>query len=141
MSEIDRSDLPDGTYVLWQGRTYRGDVEIDPPRTVVLYAETAEDEHFTPAGSGSWERIVPDSEVTMFELTTTCRWRGAPFAVVGRTPEGLLELLYTGRSVQEAESLGLVRGGRDVFAISLPASEVTDLRQERHDVDLGQRIR
>jgi hypothetical protein len=138
---VGSTDLPDGTYVVWQGRTYPGSVLVRPPRTVVLYSDTAEDDLFTPGRTGGFERVVPDSEVTMFRLTTTCRWRGAPFQVLDRDPQGRLGLLYLGGSPQEAQQLGLSQQDRTTFGTVRPESEVTDLVQTRSEIDLTRRAR
>jgi len=139
MTEATR--LPDGTYVTWRGRTYRGGMVFDPPRSVVVYSDTAEDESFAPGLVTGFQRVVPDSEVTMFELRTTCRWRGAPFQVVRRDPEGRLVLLYLGGSSTVAQELGLFEQERTMFGTVLPESEVTDLVQRREEIDLTRRTR
>jgi hypothetical protein len=141
MTGTDPESLPDGIYVVWKGRTYRGDIEIDPPRTVVVYSDTAEDELFTPTRSGRFERVIPDSEVTMFELYTTARWRGAPFSVTTHDPDGRVLLYFLGTSDREARELGLDRLEPSVYTTTVPESELTDVVQHRKEIDLTRRVR
>ena len=139
MREVDGisqpETLPDGRYVTWRGRTYPGGPTTSPPRSVVVYAREPVDELFEPTRSG-YRRVLPEAEATVFTLSTTGRWRGAEFQVTGRRPDGTVDLLYLGHSQREAEALGLRRADRDVYGITVPESEVTDLVQTRTEIDL-----
>ena len=135
MADLDPESLPDDVYVEWRGRTYQGDVEADQPGTVVLYSDTAEDELFTPGMVQGFERVVPAAEATVFELYTTARWRGAPFALTTRDPDGRVLLYYLGTSEQEARELGLDRLEPSVYTTTVPISELTDVVQHRREID------
>jgi len=133
--------LPDGRYVVWQGRTYRGDLKTKPPRSVVIYSETQEDETFTPGRVQGYRKVLPDSEVTMFELYTTARWKGAPFSVRRPYPDDRVLLYFLGTSEQEARALGLTSSEPTVYTTSVPESELTDVVQHRKEIDLTRRVR
>ena len=135
---VEPASLPDDVYVEWRGRTYPGDV--DTPTTVVVYSETAEDGEFSPTVSGRFERVVPAAEATMFELYTTARWRGAPFAVRRPCPDDRVLLYVLGTSEQEARELGLTSSEPTVYTTSVPESELTDVVQHRTEIDLTRRV-
>jgi len=119
---------PDGTYLVWGGRTWTGAVRS--PTTAVLLSREPE-EGFTPRNPGrGYQREVPLSEVQVFRLTTTATWRGRRFQVLGRTADQV-HLGYLGHDQQEAESLGLTEREPRVFTTTVPAAEVSEQTQER----------
>ena len=124
--------LPDGTYAEWQGRTWRA--STGPAGTVLVFADRQEDPQFTPTPAGGWRRPVPSSEATVFRLTTHGRWRDEDFVVEGRSPDGRLDLAWTGTDSRRATELGLTQVDRASWSTVAPESEVTDLRQERRDL-------
>jgi hypothetical protein len=130
VTQPDEQILPDGTYLIWRGRTYRGSL-APTPGEAVLFATEQEDEQFTPTRAGRWRRTVPLTEVELFELTTRCRWKGEIFSVGARNPDGLLLLGWSGGNQRRAEELGLTRVDKYTWETAVPESEVTDLRQER----------
>jgi hypothetical protein len=125
-------ELPDGTYVEWQGRTYRGSETADPS-TVLVFAETQEDPEFRPGRGGrGWRRLVSTTEATLVELTSRCRWKGEEFWVLSRSsPPGYLLLSWTQGDSARAEELGLTRTDKFAWEVTVPESEVTDLEQVR----------
>ncbi|PZA19733.1 hypothetical protein DMO24_19175 [Modestobacter versicolor] len=131
--------LPDGSWVEWKGRVYKGSIVVDPPASVRVFAPTPEDDQFTRSRSGGWTRVLPETEVVQFQLRTYCRWQGERFAVADRTPDGRLSLVWTGRDAGRAAQLGLQLLDKYTWGTTVPASEVTDLAQERHDVQLTPR--
>ncbi|MEI4270314.1 hypothetical protein TEK04_01140 [Klenkia sp. LSe6-5] len=125
------TDLPDGTYVEWRGRTYRGS-DTGDQTTLLVFAETQEDPEFTPGRVRGWRRTVPAAEATLVELTTRCRWQGEVFWVVGRSdPPGRLQLSWTGRDESRAEQLGLTRVDKFGWETVVPEAEVDGLEQVR----------
>ena len=133
MSSPQGTPLPDGSYVEWQGRTYRGSIVMDPPRSVRIFSPTQDDPEFTPTRTGGWSRVLPEEQVTQFQLRTHCRWRGEPFSVARRDPDGTLTLGWLGRDAGRAEELGLTTVDRLSWGTTVPESEVTDLQQVRLD--------
>jgi hypothetical protein len=131
--------LPDGSWVEWQGRVYKGSIVVHPPASVRIFAPTQEDDRFTSSRSGGWTRTLPETEVVQFQLRTYGQWQGERFAVSDRTPDGRLSLVWTGRDAGRAEELGLQLLDEYTWGTTVPAAEVTDLRQERHDVQLTPR--
>ena len=123
---------PDGTYVEWQGRTYRGSSTADPA-TLLVFSETQEDPEFTPGRGGrGWRRLVPATEAALVQLSTRCRWQGELFWVLSRSePTGSLLLSWTGADPARAEELGLIRVDEFEWQVTVPESEVTDLEQVR----------
>lgn len=122
--------FPDGTYVEWRGRTYRGSAGVGPDQYLV-FSDTHEDPEFTPGRVRGWRRLVPSSEATYVALTSRCRWRGESFAVMSRsTPPGELLLAWDG-DPRRAEELGLTRVDKMGWQVTVPESEVTELEQVR----------
>lgn len=124
--------LPDGSYVQWQGRTYRG--SVSGPDRFVVFADSQEDPEFTPGRVRGWRRLVPATEATAFELTSRCRWQGETFWVLSRSdPPGRLLLAWDGDPAT-ATRLGLTRTDKMGWEIEVAESEVTDLEQVRSPV-------
>ena len=126
--------LPDGSWMTWQGRHFRGATDPDDPTSALVLAPTQLDDRFTPTPSGGWARRLPVTEVRRFDLQTYCRWRGELFEVADRSPDGLLALVWTGRSRPRAEELGLGRMDEHTWGTTVPEAEVTHLQQERRDL-------
>jgi hypothetical protein len=129
----DTGELPDGSYVTWQGRTYRGSVG-PRPGTLEVYAREPTDDRFTRTAAGGWRRTVPSDEAVAFRLTTRCRWRGELFTVQGRTADGRLQLAWTGTDQVRAEELGLTQVDRYAWGTTAPETDVTELHQERREL-------
>lgn len=118
----------DGTYLTWRGNTYLGSMR---PRGTAVLLSTEPDEGFTPRRLGrGFEREVSSSEVEVWTLRTRATFRGRRLPVLTWT-ESEVVLACQGMGQDEAESLGAVMVDRGVFDLTVPASEVTDLRQER----------
>ena len=123
--------LPDGSWVEWQGQVFRGATDPDDPASVLVFAATQLGDLFTRTLGGGWARSVTATEVRRFSLQTYGRWRGERFQVVDRSPEGLLGLIWTGRDQSRAEELGLGRMDQYTWGTTAPETEVTDLEQVR----------
>ncbi|GAA1736359.1 hypothetical protein [Luedemannella helvata] len=117
----------DGYVATWQGKEYEVSPDGDEMR---LYA-TEPEKGFAPVRVGRYLRIVLAKDVTDFAyVRTTCRWRGEPFIVLAEQ-EGWLRVEYTGGKYPVAQALGLEEFDFGVYQGWAPASEVTDVREQR----------
>ncbi|MEI4270315.1 hypothetical protein TEK04_01145 [Klenkia sp. LSe6-5] len=123
------TDLPDGTYVEWRGRTYRG--SVSGPSQYVVFADSQEDPEFIPGMVRGWERTVPMTEATGFALASRCRWRGETFWVLSRSRQPARLLLGWDGDPRRAGEIGLTRVDKMAWEVEVPESEVTGMEQVR----------
>jgi len=117
----------DGYYARWQGQEYEAAPDGEKIR---LYA-TATAEGFEEVSQGRYRRIVPadDADECVY-IRTTCRWRDAPFIILGEHADWL-RLEYTGGKAPTAQELALEEFDFGVYQGWAPRSEVTDVREQR----------
>ena len=119
--------MRDGYLATWRGDEYEASPDGDEVR---LYRTDAA-EGFEEVRSDRYRRTVPAAEVSdLVYVRATCRWRDAPFVVLGEH-EGWLRVEYTGGKAPTAESLGLEEFEFGVYQGWVPASEVTDIGEQR----------
>jgi hypothetical protein len=119
--------MRDGYQATYEGVTYDASPDND---TIRLYATEPAD-GFTKLNDRHYLRIVPAEDVTDFcYVRTTCRWRDAPFIVLGEH-EGWLRVEYTGGKAPVAGTLGLEEFDFGVYQGWAPAMDVTDMREYR----------
>lgn len=123
----DRSTNHDGYLARWRGR----DCDASPDgEQVRLYADEPLP-GFADLGGGRHVRVVPHAEIDdLWYRRTTCRWRDAPFAVLGAHGQWL-RVEYTGGQAPQARRLGLEQYDIGVYQGWVPGNEVGDLREER----------
>lgn len=122
--------LPDGTYLEFRGRRYRG--SIRPGGQTVELVSSSPEEGFVPRNpGGGWRREVPRADVVRVTLTTACTWRDQPFQVLARQGDQWV-LRHRGGS-RTARELGLTEVDRGVFNATVPTSEVSEVHQERRE--------
>ncbi|MEI4270313.1 hypothetical protein TEK04_01135 [Klenkia sp. LSe6-5] len=119
--------LPDGTYWEHRGLTYRGTVRPGGRTVLLLSSEPAEG--FAPRATGGWGLEVPRADAVRTTLRTTCRWRGEAFQVMAQEGDQLV-LRHLGSS-RTARDLGLTEVDRGVFNATVPATEVSEIAQQR----------
>jgi len=118
--------MRDGYVATWQGNEYNASPDGENVR---LYSPEPRD-GFEEVRPGRFRRVVPVDEAMLAYVRTTCTWKGAPFVVLGRH-EGWLRLEYTGGRRPIAEAIGLEEYDFGVYQGWAPASEVTDVREQR----------
>jgi hypothetical protein len=119
--------MRDGYYARWRGQEY----EVSPDGDQVRLYATTPDEGFEPVGPHRYVRRVPGTEVAdLHYVRTTCLWHGEPFIVLG-THGDWLRLEYTGGRAPVAAALGLEEFDFGVYQGWAPATEVSDMREQR----------
>ncbi|MBG0816642.1 hypothetical protein [Planomonospora sp. ID82291] len=129
--------------VRWGGLCHRAVPELRPDGVWMRLCDPPPDGADEADGAGgepaSGRRAgpVPAAECERVDLVTTvCEWNGAPFLVLAaRGTELLLE--YLGGLAPVAAALGLERIERGVHRRWVDRDEVTGLREEAVDLDLG----
>ncbi len=110
----------------WQGQEY----EASPDGNQVRLYHSQPLDGFEEVTPGRYRRIVPDNEVELVYVRTTCSWRGQPFIVLGEH-ETWYRVEYTGGLATIAEQLKLEEFDYGVYQGWAPRSEVRDLAVSR----------
>jgi hypothetical protein len=119
--------MRDGYVVTWQGREYEAVPDGDNVR---VYATQPAD-GFEEVKPGRFVRVLtPEDYEELVYVRTTCHWRGAPFLVLAET-DNWLRVEYTGGRAPMARQMGLQEFDFGVYQAWVPASEVTDLSEQR----------
>ncbi|HEY8452463.1 MAG: hypothetical protein FWJ70_00610 [Micromonosporaceae bacterium] len=119
--------MRDGYVATWRGVEY----EASPEGATVRLYRPSPAEGFTQVREGRYVREVPAAEVeNLSYVRTVCTWRGEPFIVLAQH-DVWLRLEYTGGRAPVAQALGLEEFDYGVYQRWVPASEVTDLREQR----------
>lgn len=119
--------MRDGYYARWRGQEY----EVSPDGDQVRLYATAPDDGFTQVDAHRYVRGVPASEVAdLHYVRTTCLWHGEPFIILG-THNDWLRVEYTGGRAPVAAALGLEEFDFGVYQGWAPATEISDVREQR----------
>jgi len=119
--------MRDGYLARWSGHEYEAAPDGDQVR---LYRDDPA-VGFTELRADRFRRVVPLAEVDALEyVRTRCRWKGEPFIALAEH-RGWLRLEYVGGRRPTAEALGLEEFDFGVYQGWAPATEVTDLVEER----------
>jgi hypothetical protein len=119
--------MRDGYVATWHGTEYEASPDDADVR---LYTATPVD-GFEEVRAGRYRRIVAADEVSeLVYVRTLATWRGEPFVVLGQHEEWL-RVEYTGGKAPVAAALRLEEFDYGVYQGWAPASEVTDIREQR----------
>jgi hypothetical protein len=118
--------MRDSYVARWRDEEYEASPDGDEVR---LYRPDAAD-GFEEVRPGRYRRVVPASEAKVHYVRTGCVWRGEPFIVLAEH-EGWLRVEYTGGLASVARQLGLEEFEFGVYQGWAPASEVSDVREQR----------
>jgi hypothetical protein len=134
------TELPDGLYIRWKGRTRRAYETSDPPETVLVNLDPGEQ---APAryerddGVEDWI-YVPERELEeLFQLRTYALWQGMRCPVDRRIGPDRILLSTPLIGAERAAALGLTPTlERGIYAAEVPVTDVTELVQERTEIAL-----
>lgn len=134
------TELPDGLYIRWQGRTRQAYETSDPPETVLVRldpGERAPDRYEREDGTEDWI-FVPERELEeMFELRTVALWQGMRCPVQRRIGPDRILLSTPIIGQDTAAELGLTPTlDRGIYAAEVPVADLTQLVQERMEIEL-----
>jgi hypothetical protein len=119
--------MRDGYYAQWRGHEYEASPDGEGLR---LYSATPDD-GFRQVAPDRYVRVVSESEVVdLHYVRTTCLWHGEPFIVLA-THDDWLRVEYTGGRAPVAAALGLEEFDFGVYQGWAPATEVSELREQR----------
>jgi hypothetical protein len=131
------TELPDGLYVQWRGRTRRAH-EAEPPAAVLTQLDPGEQAPARYERDEGWI-IVPESELDeMFRLRTYALWEGMRCPVYQWISPERIQLSTPLIGSKRATALGLVPTlERGIYAGEVALTDVTEVRQERTDIPLA----
>ncbi|GII22645.1 hypothetical protein [Planosporangium mesophilum] len=123
-----------GLFVTHQGVEYEADFGPRPGQyTLHAVAGQPPSEGFAEQ-HGAWTKVVDDLRCDRAVYTRQlCTWRGAPFEVLDAGGDHVV-VNFLGENYQTASALGLVEVDYRIWRVVVPASELTDTREEQTEI-------